>query len=95
MGHRGSTGRRPHLKRDPLVLSSFTESMSEKEHVIHSDPESQEGQHLLDTHRELGQDKRINSLFSSLVIKKAFGLFFGRSLLISIFRLHHEAVSQK
>lgn len=39
-------GRLPHLERDPLVLSGFTEGMSEEEDVIHSDTQSQEGEHL-------------------------------------------------
>lgn len=32
-----------HLKRDPLVLSGLTEGVSEEEHVINSDSQSQEG----------------------------------------------------
>ena len=32
----------PHLERDPLVLSSLTEGMSEEEDIIHSDTQSQE-----------------------------------------------------
>lgn len=49
-------GRLSHLERDPLVLSGFTEGVSEEEDIIHSDPKSQEGQHLLDTHGEHKQD---------------------------------------
>lgn len=35
-----------HLEWDPLVLASFTESVSEEEDIIHSNSQSQEGQHL-------------------------------------------------
>lgn len=33
----------PHLERDPLVLSSFTEGVSQQEDVIHSHTQGQEG----------------------------------------------------
>lgn len=40
---RVSVGYSPHLEWDPLVLSGFTEGMSEEEDIIHSNSQSQEG----------------------------------------------------
>lgn len=36
----------PHLKRDPLVLTRFTERVGQEEDVIHADTKGEEWQHL-------------------------------------------------